>query len=919
MSNHLIHFLSGLRNCPMLVALLLGLTALLGVAPPAVAQTLSNLELVAIYKVVPDTPLVIRHTRTNQPLLDYSNPDSLNFVYFSPSELADTTTSQSVTITSPSWARHHFCANQDVRSLTRQELKCRQIRWGDDERIPIVSVTTIESVTLNQHEITNGGVVWHVSDNSRSNGAKWIPIPKLSPVTLNPAFPSSQITYSGEIPSNANSLRIIPTASSDTVRVRVNNGSNTSNTKVASEDTLVVSSLDDKDNDVTVSITVTAGGGLTTNYTVTLERNAVPSFGMATVADKTFTSGYSIDPFQVPAASGGDAPLTYSVIDSVIESETDWLPALPAGLTFDVDGTKGCGTALQICGTPTLRAESSNVTIEAKDSNGDAANLSFFINIVGVSIKTDPTPLTESNLDGAKITLRLKPESLTRFVRRVKLSDFELDTKIENVSISGFSEPPGNSDQAVLILSFSGDSNFTTDQTLAVKVKAARYKVNVAGYDTSHALTTATIKVMSDEDQTPTFGTATVRDTTYTVEVVVSDTLPAATGGDGTLTYTLTPGLPGGLTYTAATSGNGGVIAGRPTTATPASTYTLTATDSDGDTATLTFTIAVRNQPAGKPSVRKKDWGTPHTITVSWDTVTHATGYKVQWKSGTETYSTTRQDTTRDTTYTIPDLKAGTPYTVRVIATRTNADDSKPSDEETVTTTSLDIDGNGEVELFEDIIIIIRYDISVRGPSLISGSIDTLRATRTTPKEIEAYLQSLYPALDIDGNGEVELFEDIIIIIRYDISVRGPSLISGSIAEGATRTTPQEIEAYLQSLYPSGSSRQGSSTGDDVSISDVFSSKAAISMDAAETTYTLRALAADGDLTSLLFALGVLLPTSDFDGDGQVTFVDFLTFVGKFGTRRGEERYDARCDLNGDGEIGFDDFLIFADSFDSAN
>ena len=38
-------------------------------------------------------------------------------------------------------------------------------------------------------------------------------------------------------------------------------------------------------------------------------------------------------------------------------------------------------------------------------------------------------------------------------------------------------------------------------------------------------------------------------------------------------------------------------------------------------------------------------------------------------------------------------------------------------------------------------------------------------------------------------------------------------------------------------------------------------------------------------------------------------------FVVKYGSRLGQDRYDARYDLNGDGEIGFDDFLIFADSF----
>lgn len=56
---------------------------------------------------------------------------------------------------------------------------------------------------------------------------------------------------------------------------------------------------------------------------------------------------------------------------------------------------------------------------------------------------------------------------------------------------------------------------------------------------------------------TPTFGTTTMSDTTYTVNTAVSDTLPVATGGTGTLTYTLTPDLPAGLTYKAATSGNG--------------------------------------------------------------------------------------------------------------------------------------------------------------------------------------------------------------------------------------------------------------------------------------------------------------------------------------------------------------------------
>ncbi len=53
----------------------------------------------------------------------------------------------------------------------------------------------------------------------------------------------------------------------------------------------------------------------------------------------------------------------------------------------------------------------------------------------------------------------------------------------------------------------------------------------------------------------------------------------------------------------------------------------------------------------------------------------------------------------------------------------------------------------------------------------------------------------------------------------------------------------------------------------------------------------------------------------DFDGSGVVDFSDFLQFVGKFGARQGDERYEGQFDLDGDGEVGFGDFLIFAGSF----
>ena len=58
-----------------------------------------------------------------------------------------------------------------------------------------------------------------------------------------------------------------------------------------------------------------------------------------------------------------------------------------------------------------------------------------------------------------------------------------------------------------------------------------------------------------------------------------------------------------------------------------------------------------------------------------------------------------------------------------------------------------------------------------------------------------------------------------------------------------------------------------------------------------------------------------VLATPDFDESGAVDFTDFLIFVGAFGSREGQERYDAKYDLDGNGEIGFGDFLLFARDF----
>ena len=64
-------------------------------------------------------------------------------------------------------------------------------------------------------------------------------------------------------------------------------------------------------------------------------------------------------------------------------------------------------------------------------------------------------------------------------------------------------------------------------------------------------------------------------------------------------------------------------------------------------------------------------------------------------------------------------------------------------------------------------------------------------------------------------------------------------------------------------------------------------------------------------LIALLIQPVSAAPSPDFDESGVVDITDFLLFVSVFGSREGQERYDAKYDLNGDGEIGIGDFLLF--------
>ena len=118
-------------------------------------------------------------------------------------------------------------------------------------------------------------------------------------------------------------------------------------------------------------------------------------------------------------------------------------------------------------------------------------------------------------------------------------------------------------------------------------------------------------------------------------------------------------------------------------------THSAASTDTDYSGITITeVTVTVNDNDTAQVTGVTVAAGNARLV-VAWTAVGNATGYKVQWKSGSQGYNATDRQATlasgSTTSHTIPSLVNGTEYTVRVTATRTDANDGPPSAEKTGT------------------------------------------------------------------------------------------------------------------------------------------------------------------------------------------------------------------------------------------
>ena len=298
------------------------------------------------------------------------------------------------------------------------------------------------------------------------------------------------------------------------------------------------------------AITVTDQAAQTSSKTVSFTVNNPTALTVTTVqAVTTVTQGAAIVPFQPVSGTGGYLSLTYSID-----------PVLPTGLSI------GASTGL-ISGTPSVFTTATNsYSVTVKDQAQQVGTSTFNLRVATLPIIA---------------TQRIPSQTL---INGVAVSPFVPVTAAGGTTVYTFSVAPGLPSGLSLNTGTGAISG-----TPASTQGAASYTISIV--DTLSQTTSSSVSLTINNP--PALTTAV---TTATVELIKGVTNAnvspiSASGGYGSITFSITPSLPASLTFS--TAGRITGVAG----STVNQSYSVVATDSVGQTSTQTFTLNVINPP----------------------------------------------------------------------------------------------------------------------------------------------------------------------------------------------------------------------------------------------------------------------------------------------------------------------------------
>ena len=349
----------------------------------------------------------------------------------------------------------------------------------------------------------------------------------------------------------------------------------------------------------TYTLTATDADGDTATVTFTLEvrENKLPAFPSDATTAYEYQQWERVDPpRELPAVTGDsrDGPISYSLLVPVSG------PGLPAGLTYrrphDVAAHGGT-----IVGVPTAVTPRTTYTLSATDEDGDSTSLQITFSVDGVPLFRSPQRALRFSM-GRQADERLVPADGGDPPLRYTLIGPGSATTLSLPDGLTYTPPAGPE---------AGGGRITGAPTATAA--AAVYTLTARdgrGADTATVVFTLEVGArpsVSDPspgvDRQPSFEVGSLPGLRYLQNRAITPLqLPAATGGDGRLSYRVEPALPAGLTYTVPEAGadGGGIIRGTPTVAAERTPYRLIATDTDGDQAFLSFTLTVTEN--GRPT-----------------------------------------------------------------------------------------------------------------------------------------------------------------------------------------------------------------------------------------------------------------------------------------------------------------------------
>ena len=323
------------------------------------------------------------------------------------------------------------------------------------------------------------------------------------------------------------------------------------------------------------------------------------------------------------------------------------------------------------------------------------------------------------------------------------------------------------------------------------------------------------------------------------------------------------------------------------------------------------------------------------TLTVTWNAVNGATGYKVQWKSGSETYPAADEESATHgqatiaggstTIHKISGLTPGTTYAIRVIATRTNVADSAPS-EEVITLLTLGSPTGVEVSAKVDTLTVTWNAV----PLATGYKVQWKSGAQTYPTS-DLALATHGQATIAGGNTTIHKISGLTTGTTYAIRViathtttagnSAPSeevmVTSATTRPTNVRVTPgpaQLIVAWTEATGATGYKVQWKSGGQSYNTSDRQATVSGMST----TTYTIENLTFGATYTvrvTATLAGGTDSDPSDevmgtpqainYDSDGD-GLIDIKTLA---------QLHAIRWDLNGDGVVADNDTMTYNAAF----